>query len=847
MTGQAQNGDFKYPQDGNDGILYTIIDDTNHLVKTKDGEIKYKEGNQLISEIVYGNTVNGTLIIPEKVEYQNQVYTVVEIGEYGFANGLTSVTLPSTIKNINLAAFYKTSISTIEIPASVKNISAHAFQECTQLESVLLQDGLISIDAFAFEGCTKLSSITLPESLDAIGALAFSKCPLKNITSLNVTPPAVTVNSFNGGTDVSIQVPNQSLIAYKNSSWQKFGAISSIPVPATSVSLDRTAMIVYVGGTHMPLHATAFPPSTTDIITWKSSNESIVKMEEGLVVGQSEGEATLTAFCGDQTASCTVTVKNMTPSAVTVNSPQFNIYVGDEYTFTATLNPQNIEGTIYWSTSNDKVGFIDSETGRLKALSPGVIVVYAQCGDKKGAREITIHAVPATSIALNKTSFELQTNDTFELSGSVYPPNTTDQTLVWKSSNDGVAIVNNGLITAVGVGHATITVSCGTMAFNTCEVEVIPTQANEIILSESNVILKTSQDQKLEFTILPENTTDKTVIWTSLNPEIAEVSVEGIISAKAAGIANIQAKCGEAVSVCTVNVEEVLPEEIIINLAQVSLHQSESAQLLANRKVNWKSENENVATVSSEGLLVATGVGVTTVIAEDGKVSSNCLVTVEEMPAEQIILNEVKVIANVGEPYSLVASILPLNTTNKEITWISDTPEIVKVKDGIVIGISPGNGVISATCGNASAVCNITVLSPAKGITLDSSILDLYVGEIKGLVAKIDPYDSTDTLIEWNSSNPEIAEVNSHGIIQAISKGNAIISAKCGDQEAECIVNVVNSDIPLGVDVISPDADGLYEVYSTDGILLLKKVDYQQLNKLTPGVYIINGKKALTK
>lgn len=115
------------------------------------------------------------------------------------------------------------------------------------------------------------------------------------------------------------------------------------------------------------------------------------------------------------------------------------------------------------------------------------------------------------------------------------------------------------------------------------------------------------------------------------------------------------------------------------------------------------------------------------------------------------------------------------------------------------------------------------------------------------MVAKIDPYDSTDTLIEWNSSNPEIAEVNSHGIIQAISKGNAIISAKCGDQETECIVNVVNSDIPLGVDVISPDADGMYEVYSTDGILLLKKVDYQQLHKLTPGVYIINGKKALIR
>lgn len=845
---QAESRDFKYPQEGNGGIMYTIIDDVNHLVKTKGGEIQYKDNNQTISQIVYGNTVDGSLNIPEKVEYNNQVYTVVGIGEYGFSDGLTSITLPSTITDINVGAFYKTKISSIEIPEAVKNISAHAFQDCSRLDSVVLPEGLISIDAFAFYNCSQLSSITFPATLDAIGAAAFTNCSaLKSITSLNVNPPALTANSFSVSS-ATVNVPNQSLSAYQNSSWKKLGSINPIPVPATSVTLDRNAMIVYVGGTHMPLHATAYPSSTTDVISWESSNENIVKIEEGLVVGKSEGEAVITATCGEYSATCTVTVRSMSANSVTVNSPQYNIYVGDEFTFTATVYPENLQGTISWSTSNDNVATINPETGLLKAISPGVIVVYAQCDDKKGAREITIHAVPATSIAMNKTYLELQTNGTSQLSGTVYPSNATDQTLVWKSSNEAVASVDNsGFVTANGIGKATITVSCGYLAYNTCEVEVIPTPANEVILSDSNVSLKASQDQKLDFTVLPETTTDKTVVWTSLNPEIAEVSTDGIIKAKTSGVARIQAKCGDAVSVCTVSVEEILPEEIIINMAQVSLRHTESIQLSANRKVNWKSENEKIATVSTDGLVVAKGIGKTTIIANDGKVSSNCIVTVLEIPAEQVVLNEIKATANVGVPYSLVASVFPLNTTNKEITWISNAPEIAKVEGGIITGVAPGNVIIKAVCGNASALCNVTVLSPAQGISLDSSILDLHVGEIKGLVAKIEPFDSTDTLIEWNSSNPEIAEVNSHGIVQAISRGNTVITANCGSQKAECYVNVINDEMTVGVEAISPDADGLYNVYSTNGVLLLNKADYQQLHQLAPGIYVVNGKKAIIK
>lgn len=846
FASQAETTDFKYPASG-DGIYYSILDESNHFVKTKAGSITPAKGEQRKPVIEYGNTVSGALEIPETVEYNGRTYTVVEIGEFGFDNALTSVTLPSTLKRINDAGFYNTQISTIEIPESVTTIGAHAFDNCNYLNNVRFSEGLISIDAFAFYKCSQLNEIILPASLDAIGAGAFIGCnQLKTLTSLNIYPPALTANSF-AVKDAEISVPNQALDSYKSSSWSKVGTIQSIPVPATSVVLDRTAMVVYVGGTHMPLHATAYPASSTQKISWSSSDENVAKMENGLVVGKSEGEAVITATCGTQTATCTVTVRKMTANSVTVDLPPYNIYVGDEYTFTASVYPQNIEGTLTWSTSNEKIATIDNATGKLKALSPGMIVVYAQCDDKKGAREITIHEVPATSIGLNKTSLQLQTNDTFDLEATVSPANTTYPTLVWKSSNEGVATVNNGHITAMGLGTATITVYCGSMAYNTCDVTVEETPANEVILSESTVNLKESQDQKLSFTVLPETTTDKTVVWTSLDPKVAEVSVEGVITAKSSGVARIEAKCGEAVSVCTVNVEEILPEEIIINMGQLSLRNTESMQLSANREVSWRSENEKVATVSSNGMVVATGLGQTSIIAEDGIVSANCVITVEEMPAEQIILNEGKVIANVGEPYSLIASILPLTTTNTNIVWTSDMPEIATVENGVITGIAPGNAIITAVCGNAYAVCNVTVLSPARSINLNSSSISMKVGEIEGLIAKIDPFDSTDTQIEWTSSNPSVAEVNFHGIVQAISKGNAVITATCGQQSADCNVYVANEDVTVGISEILPDSEGTYNVCDLNGINILKTTVKDNLISLPAGIYIINGKKTVIR
>ena len=837
--------EFQYPS--SDGIWYTVIDAEQHFVKTKGGSV-----NTNVNEpsITYGNTVSGAVIIPQTVDNDGQNYTVVEIGEYGFSSELTSITLPPTIKRIGDAAFYNTGLTSIEIPESVATIGAHAFQGCASLTSVNLTEGLNSIGAFAFMNCIALESITLPASLDAIGGTAFTGCSkLNSVTSLNVYPPAISAGTFPKNSGSTLYVPNQALTAYKNSLWaQQIPTIKPIPVPSEGVSLDRNAMIVYVNGTNMPLHATAYPASTTEEISWQIEPAGYIERNNGLIKGIKAGEAVITVTCGDYTDKCVVTVKNLNePDYIYVDLPDTNIYVGDEYQFTATIYPQNPNSIITWSTSNEDVATINSATGLLSAVKEGTIIVYAQCEEMKGAREIHVHSMPANNIDIDKFAVELQAQQTYQLSAQVNPANTTDKTLVWKSSNENVAVVNNGLITALSEGEATITVSCGPFAYNTCEVTVVPTPASEIMLSETSVNLKPTQSQQITFTVLPETTSDKTVVWTSLNPETVEVSMDGVITAKASGNAEIVAKCGNVSTVCKVSVEEIVPEEILINMAQLSLHQNESAQLTANRQVEWSSDNEEVVTVTSDGLVVATGVGKSTITAKDGVLEVSCDVTVEPTLAEEIKLNEGKVVVNVNNTKELKASILPLTTTDKTIEWTSDSPEIASVEDGVITGKAAGNAIITAVCGPVKAICNVTVLSPAQAVILNTSSVEIKIGEIEGLVAKIEPFDSTDTLVTWTSSNPTVAEVNSFGIVQGISEGDTIITATCGDKTANCVVKVLASEPTNSIDINTVPQNGIYEVYSIDGIHVMTTTDGQKLHNLPAGVYIINGHKTMIK
>ncbi|MDE5782749.1 MAG: Ig-like domain-containing protein, partial [Prevotella sp.] len=128
--------------------------------------------------------------------------------------------------------------------------------------------------------------------------------------------------------------------------------------------------------------------------------------------------------------------------------------------------------------------------------------------------EILVYTL-AESITLSQTSAELKVSESVTLAAMVLPETTTDKTVTWSSSDENIATVDaEGKVTAIAVGTATITATCGSVRA-TCTVSVVATPAESITLSQTSAQLKAGESVTLTASVLPETATDKTVTWSS--------------------------------------------------------------------------------------------------------------------------------------------------------------------------------------------------------------------------------------------------------------------------------------------------------------------------------------------
>lgn len=165
--------------------------------------------------------------------------------------------------------------------------------------------------------------------------------------------------------------------------------------------------------------------------------------------------------------------------------------------------------------------------------------------------------VPVTGISLDKEAVELLDGDSGNLTATVTPSNATDNGVVWISSNPEVATVDaGGKICSVAPGISIITATSSDGGFTAnCTVTVKPIMATSISLDKAAMEIAIGSGSKLlTATILPENASDKTVIWSSSNAAVATV-VEGSVSGVSAGVATITAATGNGhTTTCTVTV-----------------------------------------------------------------------------------------------------------------------------------------------------------------------------------------------------------------------------------------------------------------------------------------------------
>ena len=243
--------------------------------------------------------------------------------------------------------------------------------------------------------------------------------------------------------------------------------------------------------------------------------------------------------------------------------------------YTATLAASGT-GTITWSNSGDlPAGLtLDGNTGVISGTptTAGTSTFTVKAANDYGSdsKELSIIIdeqtdVPVTGVSLNTSTLNLIEGGTDTLTATVEPNNATNRNVTWSSDNPSVATVNNGVVSAVSEGTATITVTAQGDSTKSASCTVTVTAATVsvtgVTLNKTSTSLYVGDTETLTATVAPDNATNKAVTWTSSNPSVATVE-NGVVTALARGTAVITATAADgsgASASCTVTVSSYLP------------------------------------------------------------------------------------------------------------------------------------------------------------------------------------------------------------------------------------------------------------------------------------------------
>lgn len=347
--------------------------------------------------------------------------------------------------------------------------------------------------------------------------------------------------------------------------------------------------------------------------------------------------------------------------------------------------------------------------------------------------------------------------------------------------------------------------------------------ATGISLNATDKSLYINQTFQLNATVTPAGASNKTVSWTSSNNAVATVNSNGLVTALTAGTATITATTTDGSNLsasCNVTVSIIPVTSVSLNKTSLTLDIDENYQLTASvypnnatyKTLTWRSSNNAVATVSSDGLITPQSPGEATITATttDGtNLTASCQVTIVKR-VKSISLSESNLTLILPETTQLFAYLTPSDATNTSLNWTSTNTSVATVDtNGLVTSVAPGTATIKATTKdgtNLTATCMVTVKRQlVTSITLNESDLVMHIGDIEQLIASISPDNASNKSISWTSGNSSIATVDDNGLVTAVEGGTTYIRARANDGSgvyANCTITVI-PDYYITLDTLS--------------------------------------------
>ncbi|HEY9427148.1 MAG TPA: Ig-like domain-containing protein, partial [Gemmatimonadaceae bacterium] len=410
--------------------------------------------------------------------------------------------------------------------------------------------------------------------------------------------------------------------------------------------------------------------------------------------------------------------------------------------------------------------------------------------------------IPLSALALDPSGHELENQD-----------------IVWKSADTSIATVSEkGEVMARRVGSTIITATDGTRT-GTATLTVLAPQVASVALSPASATLLAGDTAR--FAAEPrddeaQKITGRSVKWSIANPAIATIA-GGVLVGLSAGNTIVVATVDGVSDSAVVQVSARPVESVSVVPGTVTVASGKTTRLgttalddrgkpIEDKLVVWSSDDEKVATVSSDGTVSALSSGTATISAS---------VTVQGGNGKgKIGKGQVKV-GSGSAPVTSVAvsptadtliasSTLQLTATPKDsdgtalggrtVSWSSSNSAAATVSpSGVVSSVAPGKATITATVEGVSGQAAITVtLPPVASVTVSPASAQIDVGKSVTLAATtLDANGKTLTgrSITWSSGKSSVATVSSSGAVTGVAAGSAWIFATSeGQRDSAAIV-----------------------------------------------------------
>jgi len=742
-------------------------------------------------------------------------------GEYTIKDGTVSIA--------SEAFFRCKELSKVNIPNSVVGLGEGVFREVEKIESVHIPASVRVMDKLAFWEMDGLKKFSVDEnssyySADEHGVL-FNKdktrlinYPVANEATKYVVPDTVKTighSAFRTAPNlIEVKLP-ESLVEIEDNAFYSCRNLAKVNLPNGLVSIGEE------GFAYCDIEGTLIIPDSVTTIGMMAFYycEFIERVEIG------DG---LTYIAFATFYECD-SLKN-----VIVGNGVTTI---EEEAFGAKLESIYIPPTVTQVTS--------ASLGSVKTI-------YCHRGSAAGRMSVStstekVYVDKVTSVKLDAVSINLNVGGTRQLKTTIVPDKAINQTLLWKSSDDNIAKVDEtGKVTAVSAGTCIIT--CKTTDGSDLQASCVVMVGKGALATSLKITVNTikwpvGKSSTFAPVITPEGASKK-LAWTTSDEKVATISQSGKLTAVGVGEATITCKTTDGTNLeasCKVVVREKgteLTKNVNITVDTIKWPVGKSSTFApfvypsnSQKKFEWTSSDEKVATVSQTGKLTAVSVGEATITCKtiDGtNLSDTCKVIVYDNNAKTESLKiTVDVIKwPVGKVSTFAPEITPEGASKKLIWTTSDEKVATISQSGKLTAV--GVGVATITCkttdgSNLEASCKIyvreknTSLTSAINITVDT--IRWPVGKSSTFKPEVFP-NNAQTRFEWTTSDEKVATISQTGKLTAVGVGEAKITCKAIDgseKKDTCTVIVSNkfTQVKFAETTLTLEEDSDYTLTTT--------------------------------